>query len=343
MPMVRIVVVDDEPMIRAGLVKLISQYSASDSCEVKALANGSAAAEYIRQYPPDLVLTDIRMPKMDGLDLCKYIASLQLPIKTVVISGYSDFAYAQKCLSYGVKEYLLKPVTEKELHPVLDKMLAKDAEYSLSLVHYEEWLEKVEAAVWSVNLPLLSSLVQEWEQQVLVHLRPAQIKQVVVDGWTLLLKKLNSRNVFSFQANPSFNPMQSREETVAELKGSLITLCQQLSKWRGGQEKNLFEEAKAYIDQHITDEISLETVADKIGFAPTYFSFYFKKMTNETFVQYRIKKRIEIAKKLLEQPHYKIVDVGMEVGYQNYPHFTKIFKKMTGLSPTEYRNLIGIK
>ncbi|MFD0869028.1 response regulator transcription factor [Paenibacillus residui] len=339
--MATLLVVDDEPIIRAGLVKLIKQYD--PDCEVLAMPNGAAALEQINKRIPDLVLTDIRMPKMDGLELCRQIDENRFHVKMVVISGYSDFFYAQKCLTYGVKEYLLKPITEKELYPVLDRLLKEEGAYSLSLIHYEEWLETVEQTIWAVDIDKVYALVEQWVESGYAHLKTAQLQQIVEDGLALLVKKLNSRSVYRFEMGPAGRTAASRSEVIDYLKQELHRLCNELHHWRGGMEKNLFEEAKAYIDQHITEEISLEDVAEKVGLAPTYFSFYFKKMTNETFVQYRMKKRIEMAKKLLELPHYKIVDVGMEIGYQNYPHFTKIFKKITGLSPTEYRQMLGIR
>ncbi|MFN1222444.1 response regulator, partial [Enterococcus faecium] len=79
--------------------------------------------ELIRSHEPDIVLTDIRMPKMDGLELCRSIYEEFPDIQTVVISGFNDFEYAQKCLAYGVKQYLLKPATKPELHEALDTVL----------------------------------------------------------------------------------------------------------------------------------------------------------------------------------------------------------------------------
>jgi two-component system response regulator YesN len=84
-------------------------------------------------------------------------------------------------------------------------------------------------------------------------------------------------------------------------------------------------------------------VAKMTGLTPTYFSSIFKKMTNETFVQYRIKKRMERAQTLLAIPHMRIVDIAAEVGYEDYSHFTKMFKKLCGYSPSEYRSMLGIK
>jgi two-component system response regulator YesN len=266
----------------------------------------------------------------------------------VVISGYSDFTYAQKCLTYGVKEYLLKPLTEVELYPVLDRLLRQQEEeapsIALSITAYEEWLEQAAAALWAVDMEAIDSLIERWKHDELCGtLHGERLQQAVEGGLRALVKKLNARDLYQFDEPALVKQLEDLEEAAAWLESELYQLCHQLIQWRGGNQKNMFEEAKTFIDQHITEEISLETVAERVGLAPTYFSYFFKKMTNETFVQYRMKKRIEMAKHLLEMPHYKIVDVGMEIGYQNYPHFSKIFKKMTGISPTEYRQLMGIK
>ncbi|WP_028547722.1 response regulator [Paenibacillus sp. UNC451MF] len=340
--MKQILIVDDEPMIRAGLMKLIKEYN--QTIQVHAVPNGIEALAEIRKHSPDMVFTDIRMPKMDGLELCRQISQMNLHVRMVVISGYGDFTYAQKCLTYGVKEYLLKPVTEVELYPVLDRFLYEEQTPSISITAYEEWLEQAEAAIWASDFEIIDRLLARWRGDDLSgRLTTEQLQQTVTEALKVLIKKLNGRELYRFTLHTPFKSQLSHEEVLDRFESDLIQLCDQLVQWRGGNQKNVFEEAKAYIDEHITEDISLEAVAEKVGLAPTYFSYFFKKMTSETFVQYRMKKRIEMAKRLLEMPHYKIVDVGMEIGYQNYPHFSKIFKKMTGISPSEYRQMLGIK
>ncbi|MNJ71465.1 HTH-type transcriptional activator Btr [compost metagenome] len=102
-------------------------------------------------------------------------------------------------------------------------------------------------------------------------------------------------------------------------------------------------EAKAYIERNIAKEVTLEEVANLVGLTPNYFSLYFKKATGVTFINYRMTKRIEMAEKLLALPHYRIVDVAHETGYEDYSHFAKTFRKVNGLTPTEFRSRLGIK
>lgn len=106
---------------------------------------------------------------------------------------------------------------------------------------------------------------------------------------------------------------------------------------KSGKLKDPLEEAKGYIEKNLSEEVTLEMVAGILGLNPSYFSQMFKKRTGETFVQYRIRQRMEKAKRLLEQPSCRITEISYEVGYSDHPHFTKTFKKYTGVSPSEYR------
>ncbi|MCZ8514191.1 response regulator [Paenibacillus filicis] len=340
--MKQILIVDDEPMIRLGLAKMIKSYHRFHT--ITAVPNGVEALEVMNRGIPDVVLTDIRMPKMDGLELCRELSVRKHGTSVVVISGYGDFSYAQKCLTYGVKEYLLKPVTELELFPVLDRLLQEEDKAAFSISDFEEWADAVHTAIWSADRDTLTDLLNQLKEGGLyAGLSAEQLQQTAADGLKLVVKKLNARELFRFELPPDQAEAQTHEQASEWFETCVYRLCDQLMQWRGGIQKSVFEEAKAYIDDHIAEEISLEAVAERVGLAPTYFSSFFKKMTQETFVQYRMRKRIEMAKKLLEQPHVKIVDVGMEIGYQNYPHFTKIFKKVTGITPTEYRHTLGIR
>ncbi|UKS28673.1 response regulator [Paenibacillus sp. HWE-109] len=341
--MKHILIVDDEPMVRMGLAQLVRQCNSLFRTVV--VANGVEAIDQINKQRPDLLLTDIQMPKMDGLELCKQIQAMNVSLPIVVISGYDDFSYAQKCLTYGVKEYLLKPLTEYELYPVLNRLLLQqDVSVPISFFQVEEWLERVEATIWAADLNALHVLMDDWKKgDMSKGIQVEQLERIIADGLKIVVKKLNAHGLVTFTSKPPAEQLNTIPEAIAYLQSELFDLYNQLFHWRGGNQKNLFEEAKSYIDNHISEELSLEEVAEKMGLAPTYFSYIFKKMTNETFVQYRMRKRIEMAKRLLEIPHYKVVDVGVTIGYQNYPYFTKIFKKMTGCSPTEYRSMLGIK
>ncbi|MEK8126861.1 response regulator [Paenibacillus filicis] len=337
----RLLVVDDEPIIRTGLLKMAEHYvPAFDAIETA--ANGAEALERIAENEPDIILTDIRMPKMDGLELCRYVYQGYSHIQTVVISGYNDFDYAQKCLSYGVKHYLLKPVTAPDLHETLDQLMKAQLQGYVPVSRYVEWIERMEQHIWSLQGDEMSRMHAEWREDC-AHLNTQQLRSKQNDAMDLLYKRFQEKNRPIKATGRYAMSGQSKAELFAEFEACLQSITDELSASRKGNFKDPMQEAKAYIDSHLSQEITLKEVAEMVGLTPTYFSALFKKLTHENFVSYRINRRMEKARELLAFPHLRTVDVASEVGYDDYPHFTKTFKKIVGVSPSEYRSSLGIK
>lgn len=340
----QLLIVDDEPIIRLGLVKMAEVY-APVFTGIRTAENGLDALDKIRALEPDIVLTDIRMPKMDGLALCQKIHDEYSHIQTAVISGYSDFEYAQKAISYGVKQYLLKPLEVTELHEVLNNLAQQSSSGYISVSRYMEWIDRMEQSIWSKKMSDLNAVMKQWREYCLSsNLSLSQVKELLEDCITMLVKRFQSKQPgkekeFVYQSIHGESIMAALER----FDGVLRQIAEHLLISRKGNYRDPMDEAKAYIDSRLSQEISLDQVAAMIGLTPTYFSALFKKMTNETFVQYRINRRMEKAKELLSVPHIRIVDVASLVGYEDYPHFTKTFKKIVGISPSEYRSQQGIK
>lgn len=85
------------------------------------LADGLSATDYLLRHPVDLVLTDIRMPRIDGLELSAWIRDFDPECPVVVISGYNDFIYARSAMQYGVRDYLLKPIRLRSLAELVER------------------------------------------------------------------------------------------------------------------------------------------------------------------------------------------------------------------------------
>ncbi len=118
--MLKIVIVEDEYIIRSGLCNLIPRLK--ESFQVVGNAeNGYEGVQLISRIKPDVVICDIRMKVMDGLEMIRQLRDMKIDCKYIILSGYSDFAYAQKAISLGVYGYLLKPVNSGELLEILIK------------------------------------------------------------------------------------------------------------------------------------------------------------------------------------------------------------------------------
>lgn len=112
--MVTIVIADDEKLIRTGL-KIILQENLDIPLEILEAKNGKEAFDLCNEKNPDLLITDIRMPIMDGVELMKNLASIPRKQNIIVLSGYDDFQYAKVAIQSGALSYILKPVDKKEL------------------------------------------------------------------------------------------------------------------------------------------------------------------------------------------------------------------------------------
>ncbi len=132
----KVFLVEDEVVAREGIRDTIAWQELGFTFCGEA-PDGEVALPLIREIRPDVLITDIKMPFMDGLQLCKLVRE-QLPeIKIIILSGYDDFSYAQQAIKLGVTEYLLKPVSAKDLRAVLERVAAQlDEEHtSQALLH----------------------------------------------------------------------------------------------------------------------------------------------------------------------------------------------------------------
>lgn len=132
----RIVIVEDEIAIREGLKKMISantSHTVIGTCK-----DGPEGIAFIRERRPDLVITDIRMNEMNGLEMLERLKEQGIEIYSIVISGYAEFEYARKAISLQAEDYLLKPVSIDALQSVLDRIENKHVESKYQVVKKSE-------------------------------------------------------------------------------------------------------------------------------------------------------------------------------------------------------------
>lgn len=119
--MYRLIVVDDEQAIRRGMCNYIDWNAMGFQVEAD-FEDGKETIEYLKDHPVDVVMTDIEMAEVSGLELARYVWENKLPVKIVILSGYREFEYARKAIKYNVENYLLKPIRMDELQEVFGKI-----------------------------------------------------------------------------------------------------------------------------------------------------------------------------------------------------------------------------
>ena len=158
--MTKVFLVDDEIVIREG-IRNSFPWKETEYTLVGEAADGEVALPMIRDTKPDILITDIRMPFMDGLELCRVVRRQMPWIGIVILSGYDEFEYARQGIQLGVKEYLLKPIMAEELRQVLDRVSAAIQAERLDRERLEEMRRRMVSGNLFVKEKLLSALYSE--------------------------------------------------------------------------------------------------------------------------------------------------------------------------------------
>ncbi|BDR67617.1 DNA-binding response regulator [Clostridium tetani] len=151
--MFRIVIADDEDTIRNGLKNLIESYELNLSV-IATAKDGEEAIKVIEEYHPEIILMDINMPFMNGLEVIKSIREKNKDAKIIIISGYNQFEYAQKALELGVFNYLLKPINYRDFKNILIKAMDSYSRRMWEISKIKEGKEKIENCKDVGNLAL---------------------------------------------------------------------------------------------------------------------------------------------------------------------------------------------
>ncbi|MCI8515388.1 MAG: response regulator [Hungatella sp.] len=359
--MYRVLIVDDEVVIRRGLSRIIPWEETGFEL-AGAVGDARKALEILENTRVNVVLTDIRMPDISGLELIGRAKKLQPGIKTVVISGYSEFDYAVEAIKLKVENYILKPldphkITEifETLKKVLDeeqKNKQKDmyiqAEYEMLRGVYHE--DKGCREEYQAKLIRLLEEGRYTELDAFADELFDFLERGEADVREYCLKALRNAALYFHLENPplfaSYRLDSGSEEYKREgrncLKEDLRLLAAQLKT--GGEPTELLvsSQARQYIDLNYRNKnLSLREVADQLGVSYGYLSAAFARTYNKTFKAYLTSLRIERARKLLLERTYKIYEIADMTGYSSSRYFTEAFKKYYGLSPVDYLRRLG--
>lgn len=247
--MYKVVIIDDEPIIVEGISRMIpwEKYN----CRLTATANdGLEGTEVIRTYKPDILISDIAMPGLDGLAMIAGLRSEFPNMMITILTGYRDFDFAQKAIHLGVTRFLLKPSNMEEL----------------------------------------------------------------LEALSFMTKLLNERNM------NDDDPKIPTEETDSVYNSFIVN------------------NAINYIESNFSEKLTLSEVAAKTYVSQWHLSKLLNKHTEKSFSEILNNIRISKAKEMLRNPSLRIGDIAESVGFIDIAHFSKVFKKIAGVSANEYRN-----
>lgn len=365
--MFKLVIVEDEDNIRQSLECLIPWGEIGFQL-IGAFRDGTEALEYIKDNPCDAILTDILMSRMSGLEMIRQLYELQPQIKVVILSGHSEFAYAQEAIKYNVTRYLVKPVDEDELMDTFREIKKQldllqeeqplpepETEMAQTQEHFEESPHQAVAS----DYRLLILELDLGNRDTLTHILDEIVfglKGMPVEEAQAILKNLyaviehtyKNRKISVWDVtNGKFNfchlyRSKDIDAIAGYLKEDFCALCNGLKLHKQKSDHTVVGHLIQYLNDHLSEDIPHNVIAAKYRMHPGYLSRLFKRETGETLSDYQLRIKIEKAAVLLRTGQYKIGEIAGMVGYSASSYFSIMFKKYTGYSPREYCQRISL-
>lgn len=392
----KVLIADDEPKIRKG-IKMSIDWQKMDLELCGMATNGKEAFSMIEEYNPDICLIDICMPFINGLSVIEKIHKINEQIICIVITGYDDFEYAQKAVSVGAFEYILKPVDEIKLNEALiraKKVLSKEFSINARLRNAENTLEKhIDFLREQFFNDIISDNVttkeemQEFAQIYHIDYKASYIvlKVCYMEETGVTDSKIYSRKLFEFALRNIFSEIlnkygksylfeddkgclsallyRNQENASVEIKYEITEAVEEFLKYKViirdaminslGELKSLYEmwegeayetlsecviSTKDYIDRNYAKmELSVGQIAEIVGVNANYLSRRFKAEVGSNIVEYITKIRIIRSMDYLKDTKRSIREIAERVGYRTQHYYCVAFKRILGVTPTEYR------
>ena len=365
--MYKVMIVDDKEIVRRELkrLKIWGEETGFIICEEA--GNGQEALDLIAKNPVDLIITDIKMPKIDGIELLGAIVEGKLCACVVLLSDYSEFSYARQGIILGAFDYMPKPVNEKELVCLLQRAReyldnnqkekervrklelfnTESHESYISILNVEKMSELLKTRDQNALNFVSHMLDQIWDsykvdfniiENLLQNFMKELIQEIIQSyPWFDKFFDMTQFQTYHFQTDYEVEPVKlfflnKIKEIISLLD---ILRC-------NVQDRGIEAQVCNYVLDHIEDDISLAIVADNLFLNRTYVSEIFKQKTGIPFTEYVTRVKMERAKIIILQDNLKTYEIAEKLGFKDTEYFSKVFKKSTGMTPTEFRKNLGL-
>ena len=358
--MFKVLIVDDDKSVRYMLKRYNKWANYGFSVEEEA-SDGKEALRKLSSGHFDLVITDIKMPGMDGIEFLSELRFRKWDVCSILLSTHSDFEYAKQGIRLGAFDFITKPLEDDVLSEALErakKYLDEKNQQRIkgreerrliedSLTHFypKKREERIADLILTGNLAALaeaeaafSELAKLLDQDLFKTAKLLEIMLLNLSGamykafsWLQKVEDAAFGNVL-LHTNSLPN---MKTEFLSRILG-LITV---IKKYELHRSESIVRKTCQYITDHIDKDINLELVANEVHVSKDYLGKLFKQKTGVNFNDYLTKIKMEYAKHLLGTGEYKNYEVSEKLGYSSPDYFCRLFKNYTGHTPLQFRKL----
>ncbi len=376
--MFRVFMVDDEPSVIEGL-KIMIPWEEFDFELCGEASNGQEALSKIEKLHPHLIITDICMPGINGLELIYKVQEFDSETEFVILSGYADFAYVQEAMRHKVMDYLLKPLDQEEIVSILLKIKNKLESKFLTLYGFsksdietfksrrtllegfdadnrggeetgdvwkavsENFDEELTTAINLMNYEDAMGLINELFDFFTTKAINISDALIMVNSCVYHILLLAYRR--NIKINTILPSGTGSELDFEKLKNYITDILSQIINLmleeRKKNSKSYLYEVKTYIENNYTRELSVAQLAEMVFMEAGYLGDAFNKQFGYSISEFQHRLRIEKATDLIETTDLKLSEISATVGYNNYNNFFSHFVRITEKKPTQYQRSPG--
>ena len=332
--MIKVMLVDDEDTI----IKAMQRLLVFDDLDVRIVGcynNALDALAEMMNEIPDILITDVKMPIMNGIELIQRAKEMYPLLQCVILSGYDEFSMAQAAMSEGVRHYLLKPCNKKKMENVIRECVSQIKKDLKIIVHddnYREILiekilfELLELAVEKENIVAadIKEFIKPYEE---INLLREAATLMILRHWTTdeVRKKMLA-----------ISKVYAGEEIFEGVAQILNEFCKTVYT-----DESFIDKIRNFVEEnYYISSLNFRYVAQHVLFMNAkYAGRQFYKVTGMKFSEYLLEVRMENAKLLLKDDHdYRMYEIAEKVGLgKNVQYYYQLFKKYTGVTPKEYQ------
>lgn len=346
--MYNIVIVEDEYIESESLKRIISR--CVENSVIHEASTGRKAMQLIDKLSQiDMMFVDINIPLPNGNKVVEYLKKRKADAKVVVTTANDDFENVRHMLSLKVDDYLLKPVKQGTLTDTIQKTLQVNKEEEEATRELREnikdFISRCDYSGWHTFL--FGMLDASYIDRVLGSEHSSTITDVLGlvqqhlfsldDKYTVCCNKIDSL----LQAIGQRGLQESNYWwLMTQLLSISETIFEQAAKDISG-EMDFIARAQFHIEKNILNNITLDDIAANAFVSPCYLSRAFKKHMGTGFSSYITSRKINMAKSLLQFSDLKVNTIALELSWQDANYFCRIFKKETGIAPSDYRRIVS--